>query len=111
MSELVLIALCIAGAFLLAMRRAPLWAWTLALAAALLVWQSGILRGQLGQLAPGLLGTLGWVVVAILAALSVPSIRHAVLIRPLFRRVKRILPRVSATEQEALDAGTIGFDA
>jgi acyl-CoA dehydrogenase len=34
-----------------------------------------------------------------------------VLIAPLFRKIKGILPRVSATEQEALNAGTIGFDA
>src|SRR5215831_16251660 len=35
----------------------------------------------------------------------------AVLVAPLFRKIKGILPRVSATEQEALNAGTIGFDA
>ena len=57
------------------------------------------------------LGTAGWVLAAVLAALCVPAIRRAVLIQPLFRMVKRILPKVSATEQEALDAGTIGFDA
>jgi acyl-CoA dehydrogenase len=103
MPELVLIVLCVVGAFVLAMRRAPLWAWTLGLAAALLLWQWGTL--------PGLLGTLGWVLVAILAALCVPSVRRAVLVQPLFRKVKGILPKVSATEQEALDAGSIGFDA
>src|SRR5262245_55866033 len=111
MPELVLLVLSIAGAFLLATRRAPLWAWTLGLAAALLVWQSGMLRGRLGEFAPGLLGTVGCVLGAVLTALSVPAIRHVVLVRPLFGRVKRVLPKVSATEQEALDAGTIGFDA
>jgi acyl-CoA dehydrogenase len=111
MPELVLIVLCVAGAFLLAMRRAPLWAWTLGLAVALLVWQTGILHGQTEALVPGLFGTLGWGVAAVLAALCVPSIRRAILIQPLFRKLKRILPRVSATEQEALNAGTIGFDA
>ena len=34
MAELVLGAICIAGAFALAMRQAPLWAWALGLAAA-----------------------------------------------------------------------------
>jgi len=111
MPELVLIALCIAGTFLLAMRRAPLWAWTLGLALALLVWQSGMLRGQTGEFALGLFGTLAWFLVAVLAALCVPSIRRAILIQPLFRKVRGILPKVSATEREALDAGTIGFDA
>jgi acyl-CoA dehydrogenase len=30
---------------------------------------------------------------------------------PVFRTIKGVLPKVSATEQEALDAGTVGFDA
>ena len=93
------------------MRRAPLWAWTLALAAAVYVWQSGLLYGEPGELEPGFFGVLAWVLVAVLAALCVPAIRRAALIQPLFRKIKGILPRVSATEQEALNAGTIGFDA
>jgi acyl-CoA dehydrogenase len=110
MPELVLIVLCVVAAFVLAMQRAPLWAWAVGLAVALLLWQTGILRGEAGEF-PGLFGTLGWVLAAILGALSVPSIRRSVVVRPLFRSIKGILPRVSATEQEALDAGTIGFDA
>jgi acyl-CoA dehydrogenase len=111
MPELVFIVLCIVAVFLLAMWRAPLWAWTLALAAALIAWQSGLLYGQPGELEPGVLGTLGWICVAVLAAMCVPAIRRAALIRPLFHTIKGILPKVSATEQEALNAGTIGFDA
>jgi acyl-CoA dehydrogenase len=111
MPELVLIVLCIVGAFVLAMRRAPLWAWAAGLAAALLVWQSGMLRGELGAFPSGTLALLPWLLVAILAALSAPGVRRSVLVRPLYRKVKGILPKVSATEQEALNAGTIGFDA
>ena len=111
MPELVLIVLCITGAFILAMRRAPLWMWAAGLAVALLLWQSGLVRGQFGEAAPGALAILPWVVVGILAALSAPSVRRPVLIQPLFRMLKGILPKVSATEQEALNAGTIGFDA
>jgi acyl-CoA dehydrogenase len=111
MPELVLIVLCVIAAFVLAMWRAPLWAWSLGLAVALLLWQTGLLRGEAGEFPPGTLGALGWVLVAVLGALSVPAIRRSVLIRPLFRTIKGILPRVSATEQEALNAGTIGFDA
>jgi acyl-CoA dehydrogenase len=111
MPEVVFVALCVIGAFILAMRRAPLWAWTLAVAAAVYAWQSGLLYGQPGDLEPGLLGGIVWVLVAALAALCVPAVRRAVLIQPLFRQIKSLVPRVSATEQEALDAGTIGFDA
>ena len=111
MPELVFVALCVVGAFVLAMRRAPLWAWTAGLAVAAYVWQSGMLYGEPGELEPGLLGILAWLLIAALAALCVPAIRRAVLIQPLFQKIKGILPRVSATEQEALNAGTIGFDA
>jgi acyl-CoA dehydrogenase len=111
MPELVFFLLCIIGTFVLAMRRAPLWAWTVALAAAAYIWQSGLLYGESGELEPGFFGVLAWVLVAVLAALCVPAVRRAMLIQPLFRKIKGILPRVSATEQEALDAGTIGFDA
>jgi acyl-CoA dehydrogenase len=111
MPELVFVALCVVGAFVLAMRRAPLWAWTAGLAAAAYLWQSGMLYGEPADLEPGLLGILVWLLIAALAVLCVPAIRRAVLIQPLFRKIKGILPRVSATEQEALNAGTIGFDA
>ena len=111
MPELVFVALCIVGAFVLAMRRAPLWAWTAGLAVAAYVWQSGMLYGEPADLEPGLLGVLAWLLIAALAVLCVPAIRRVVLIQPLFRKIKGILPRVSATEQEALNAGTIGFDA
>jgi acyl-CoA dehydrogenase len=111
MPELVLIVLCVVGAFALGMRRAPLWMWALGFAAAMLVWQSGALHGETYLPAPGWLGTAGWVLAAVLAALCMPAIRRALLVQPLFRLVKRILPRVSETEQAALDAGTIGFDA
>jgi len=111
MPELVLIVLCVAGAFALGMRRAPLWAWVLGFAAAMLIWQSGALHGQPHALAQGWLGMAGWVLAAILAALCVPTIRRGLLVQPLFQLVKRILPRVSETERAALDAGTVGFDA
>jgi acyl-CoA dehydrogenase len=111
MPELVFAVLCLIGAFALAMRRAPLWAWTLGVAAAVYAWQSGMLYGQPGELEPGVLGIVAWIVIAAMAALCVPPLRRALLIQPLFRKIKGILPRVSATEQEALNAGTIGFDA
>jgi acyl-CoA dehydrogenase len=111
MPELVLVGLCVIGAFALGMRRAPLSAWTLGLAAALLVWQSGALHGESHALEPGWLGTAGWALAGLLALLCVPTIRRALLVRPLFHLIKRMLPKVSETERAALEAGTIGFDA
>jgi len=40
MAGLVFVLLCIAGAFVFAMRQAPLWGWAAALAAAVLAWRT-----------------------------------------------------------------------
>jgi acyl-CoA dehydrogenase len=111
MAEIVFLALCIAGAFALAMRRAPLWAWAAGLAGATFLWQAGLPRGALSDPEPGLLGLLAWAVVIALGGLCIPALRRRVLIEPAFQAIKGAMPKVSATEQEALNAGTIGFDA
>ena len=111
MAEFVFLVLCMAGVFVLAMHRAPLWAWAAALAGATVIWQTGLLHGDFEEPTFGVLGLLAWVPVAILAGLAIPAVRRAALIEPVFRTIKGVLPKVSATEQEALDAGTIGFDA
>ena len=80
MAELVLIAICIAGAFVLAMRQAPLWAWALALAAAAYVWRPACCTAIRHE--PAHLGVLAWLPVIVLAGLSVPAIRRAALITP-----------------------------
>ncbi|HWA19870.1 MAG TPA: acyl-CoA dehydrogenase [Devosia sp.] len=103
-----ILALIIAA--LLAMRRAPLWQW--ALAAAIIGVLSRI------SIEDGLwlrIDLAGWILAllpaVILGLLTVTPIRRAVLMAPAYRIVKSILPRVSRTEQEALDAGTVGWDA
>jgi acyl-CoA dehydrogenase len=113
MAEVVFIAIIVGGVFLLAMWRAPLWGWALALAAVILVAQSRMMSADPASVdvGLGLWGLLGWVLVAILLVLCVGALRRAILTRPVFRRIKGILPKVSTTEQEALDAGTTGFDA
>lgn len=110
-AEIIFILLCVAGVFALAMRQTSLWGWALALGAAVLVWQTGLLYGEFSEPEFGLGGLLAWVPVVLLAALGVPAIRRAALTAPIYAKVKGILPKVSSTEQEALDAGTIGFDA
>src|SRR5262245_21948290 len=111
MAELVFLVLCVAGAFALAMHRAPLWAWAAGLAAATLIWQTGLLQGEFEEPAFGALGLLAWVPVVVLAGLSIPAVRRPALIAPVFRSIKAVLPKVSATEQEAWAAGRIVFDA
>jgi len=107
---LVVVLIGVVGVLTLAMRRAPLWQWALlALVVALL---SRVVT------APGLAIDLfsWWTLVALLPAivlglLCITPIRRAALTGPAYGLVKSILPRVSRTEQEALDAGTVGWDA
>ncbi len=110
-AEIVFILLCLAGVFALAMRETSLFGWALALGAAVFVWQTDLLHGEFNEPEFGPGGILAWVPVVVLFALAVPGIRRAALTRPIYGMVKGNLPKVSATEQEALDAGTIGFDA
>ncbi|UXN71799.1 acyl-CoA dehydrogenase [Devosia neptuniae] len=106
---LFVISLIIFG--VLAWRESPLWHWGVAvlvigLLSRLDVGGSGLsLDGGFG----GLL--LALVPGAVLLLLSVEAIRKPVLTRPVYGAVKSILPKVSKTEQDALDAGTIGWDA
>jgi acyl-CoA dehydrogenase len=109
MAEVVLVAAAIAAVFLLAMRRAPLWAWAAVLAAFTLVWQAGWLRD-----APFFFSfwrLLAWLPPIALGVLAVPSIRRQYIVAPAYNAIRGVLPKVSDTEAQALEAGTIGFDA
>ncbi|KWT72427.1 Butyryl-CoA dehydrogenase [Hyphomicrobium sulfonivorans] len=100
---------CVAllGAILvLGLYKPALWAWSAALAIAALLWKSDAVNGS-----AGLFGALLWFAAASFAALAIPSLRRARVTGPLFERVRGTLPKVSETETQALEAGTVGFDA
>lgn len=108
----VVFALLLAGTFLaLGMRKSPLWLWALSLGALVFLWQSGLLHGDAGWPSPGFLGLLAWLPVFALGALAVPQVRRKALVEPVYGVVRGILPKVSDTEAQALEAGTVGFDA
>ena len=97
-----LIAISLIAFAVLAMRESPLWQWGLAVAAIGLLSGLGFPDGGIGY---GL-GAGGWVLLvigAVLLVLSVAAIRKPLLVAPIYGAVKSILPRVSRTEQEALD--------
>lgn len=108
---LALLVITIVAAATLAMREASITAWAiLALVVGALsrfdvtgtgFWVDSSIWGWLFALLPGI----------VLALLSVKPIRMATLMTPVYGAVKSILPKVSRTEQEALDAGTVGWDA
>jgi acyl-CoA dehydrogenase len=111
MAALIFVLILLAGAIGLGMARASPLQWALGLGVAIFAWQSGVFHGAFHAPTLSFWGLLAWLPVAVLAALSVPSLRRKFVVEPTFRMVKGILPKVSDTEQQALDAGTVGFDA
>jgi len=88
--------------WLLAYFRAGLWLWTAA--AFLLLWCIAPLGGA--DYSP-----LVWLLAVSLALiLNLPALRRQILARPLLGLFKRMLPPLSETEREALEAGTVGWD-
>ena len=86
----------------LAYHRAPGWAWGVAaLALALGAFVAGA--------APLLVGILLALLVVSLI-LNITSWRRILVSAPLLQWFKKVLPQVSQTEQEALDAGTVWWD-
>ncbi len=106
MAELLFCVALLAGILALGMYKAPLWAWAGALAVAALIWQTQAVHGH-----TGVFGFLLWLFVVAFAALAVPALRRNYVSAPVFKFVKGTLPKVSDTEEQALDAGTVGFDA
>lgn len=107
---LLLIVLSLVVFAVLAMRESPLWQWgaatlVIALLSGLQMSGTGIAYG---------LGIGSWLLLVaalVMLVLSVAAIRKLVLMQAIYGAVKSILPKVSRTEQEALDAGTVGWDA
>src|ERR1700694_3116450 len=105
MTTLLRILAAIAAAWALAYHRANGLAWSIALAAgaAFLTYFTGTPLSAL---------TAIWIAIGVFAALSiVKPLRRAVVTGPIFGIYKKILPQISQTEQEALDAGSIWWDA
>src|SRR6185369_13324499 len=101
--SLVLLALAIA--WFLAYHRANGLAWSLALGA-------GVLGLNVFTGLPLAVITALWIAVGVFAALSIlKPLRRAIVSGPIFGIYKKILPQISQTEQEALDAGSIWWDA
>lgn len=90
--------------------------WTLAYhVASAAVWALVAGLGLIGLTATGILtgaaAGLVWLVFIALAVLaSVKSVRQGLLSGPIFRIYKKLLPQMSQTEQEALEAGTVWWD-
>ncbi len=111
MIGLLLIVIAVAAMFALAIRREPLWTWAALAAIATLFAELGLFAGSLHVPAFTTGFLLSWIPAIFLGLISWRPIRRVLVTGPAFAMVKRILPPVSKTEQEAIDAGTVGFDA
>jgi acyl-CoA dehydrogenase len=104
MLMLVVLVLSVAGILALATLRAPLWAWALAL----LALTSAL---QIGFPALGWFKTIGWLSATGCLILSIPVVRRKIFVIPIYHAIRRTLPRVSDTARQAIEGGTVSFDA
>jgi acyl-CoA dehydrogenase len=111
MVALIFVVACVVAVFALAIRRASIETWAIAAATAALIWQTGLIDGRFHAPTLGLSGLIGWLPAIVLGLLSISSLRRSWLTGPVYHGIKKALPRVSDTESQALEAGTIGFDA
>jgi acyl-CoA dehydrogenase len=111
MAQLIFTLISLATLFALAMNRAPLWLWALAVAIFTLSLQLGLGHGHLHWPVLNLWALLGWLVAGGLFALTFPEIKRNYVALPAYRALKGAMPTISDTEREALEAGTVGWDA
>jgi len=99
------LVLVLLGALALAYVNARGLAWLAAIALALVV-------AAAAHLMPILLVVLIAAVVLFFAApLTIPPLRHALVSAPLFALFRKVMPPMSQTEREAIEAGTVWWDA
>ena len=93
------------GAFILTFVQARMTVWALVIA----IWIAAGWGG--GVVAPGAAAIMAAVVAPILLLLTVRPLRRAVLARPAMAGFRQIMPRMSPTEQAAVEAGNVWWDA
>ncbi|KTD16999.1 acyl-CoA dehydrogenase [Legionella jordanis] len=103
MLQSLIVLAVISGVFLLLVKQASLVVWTISYAIfALLVLKFG---------EPGvILQSLLWLTFAVLLLCSIKPFRSQFISRQLFNKVRKALPSMSATEREALEAGTVSWE-
>ena len=111
MAELIFAGLALAALFALAMNRAPLWLWALAVAVFTFGAQMGLVHGHLHWPVFPWWSLLGWLVAALVFVASFPEIKRKYITLPAYGALKGVMPTISETEREALEAGTVGWDA
>jgi acyl-CoA dehydrogenase len=102
-AEVIFAVVALAGFFALAMNRVSLRTWAVGVFVFTLCLQ--ITFGF------PLWTFAGWLIAGLLFAGSVPELKRKYVTLPVYRALKGAMPTISKTEREALEAGTIGWDA
>jgi acyl-CoA dehydrogenase len=102
---MVFLILLVAATVLLIHFRANLLIWTIIFALLLGFWM--FFEGMYGSVGSWIVWLLFLVAAVIL---NVPGMRRALIIKPVFHLFRRMLPPISRTEREALEAGTVWWD-
>jgi acyl-CoA dehydrogenase len=104
MLSLLWLVAIVAGFFALAYVEAAGWLWSAAIAAALAI-------AFAAHLAPvGLLVLIALTFVVLAIPLNVPWLRRQLVSDGVLAVLRRVLPAMTATEREAIEAGTVGWD-
>ncbi len=104
MNTVIILVCCAIVALAAAWFRTRLWVWTLATVVVI----AAVGWGLHAPLPTWVLLAIFVVLVAL--PLNVTPLRRALLSAPLLGVFRRVLPKLSETEQVALDAGTVGFE-
>ena len=89
---------------LLAFVRASIWSWLLAMIVFVPV------MAIQSQLSANIFQVVIIALFVVVALLGIPFLRRYVISWPLLKIFRKVLPQISQTEQEALDAGTVWWD-
>ena len=106
----VLVFVCILTSLMLVLWRAPVIVWALAVALGTAAIKLTVLTAErIGT--PEFWHPTCWAPAALLLVFSLPFVRRLLIAGPAYGALKGIMPKLSPTENEALEAGTVGFDA
>lgn len=103
MSQLILIVLTIGGAGILLSRQAAISVWAIAYS---LLFALCIQYGDFGIAGKSIL----WAIELVLVFGAIKPLRKELLSKRLFGLIKKVMPNMSSTEREALEAGTVSWE-
>jgi acyl-CoA dehydrogenase len=111
MAEVIFALICFLVLLAMAMHGASLRAWALTVAIITLSAQMGLGHGEPYWRVFPLWSLFGWLGAGLLFAASFPELKRKYITLPAYRALKGLMPTISETEREALEAGTVGWDA